>query len=51
MTAHSFGTLGVIKLNLLARYLEFFSTALQRRPSPEQPSTRKRPAAPPSIST
>lgn len=41
MTAHSFGgPWTMIKLDLLARYLEFFSTALQHRPSPEQPFTR-----------
>lgn len=41
MTAHSFGgPWTMIKLDLLARYLEFFNTALQRRPSPEQPFTR-----------
>lgn len=41
MTAHSFGgPWTIIKLDLLARYLEFFSTALQHRPSPEQPFTR-----------
>lgn len=41
MTAHSFGgPWTMIKLDLLARYLEFFSTALRHRPSPEQPFTR-----------
>ncbi|SIR80561.1 three-Cys-motif partner protein [Janthinobacterium sp. TND4EL3] len=30
----------MIKLDLLARYLAFFNTALQHRPSPEQPFTR-----------
>ncbi|GAC1405744.1 MAG: three-Cys-motif partner protein TcmP [Burkholderiaceae bacterium] len=41
MTAHSFGgPWTMIKLDLLARYLEFFSTALQHRPSSEQPFTR-----------
>jgi three-Cys-motif partner protein len=41
MTAHSFGgPWTMIKLDLLARYLEFFSTALQHRPRPEQPFTR-----------
>ncbi|WP_083708553.1 three-Cys-motif partner protein TcmP [Janthinobacterium sp. TND4EL3] len=41
MTAHSFGgPWTMIKLDLLARYLAFFNTALQHRPSPEQPFTR-----------
>ncbi len=41
MTVHSFGgPWTMIKLELLARYLEFFNTALQRRPSPEQPFKR-----------
>lgn len=41
MTAHSFGgPWTMIKLDLLTRYLGFFNTALQRRPSPEQPFTR-----------
>lgn len=41
MTVHSFGgPWTMIKLDLLARYLEFFSTALQHRPNLEQPFTR-----------
>ena len=41
MTVHSFGgPWTMIKLELLTRYLEFFNTALQRRPSPEQPFKR-----------
>ncbi|MBB3119017.1 three-Cys-motif partner protein TcmP [Pseudoduganella violacea] len=41
MTKHSFGgPWTYIKLELLERYLTFFNTALQRRPTPESPFSR-----------
>lgn len=41
MTVHSFGgPWTMVKLELLERYLAFFNTALQHRPSAERPFKR-----------